>query len=141
MIELKVLAISPGVPLPICANPGQDLGYDLFSIDNKTLFTGVATKIRTGIAVELPGYGFLIRDRSSIATKGIIVSGGVVDAGYRGEIIVLMTLLGHGKYAIKAGDKIAQMIPVKADTGYPVALVSRLSSSARGADGFGSTGV
>ena len=79
--------------------------------------------MRTGIAVEARDpetgapLGLLVRDRSSMAARGIATTGGVIDAGYRGEILVVMTNLGDAAVELKAGEKIAQMVPVPVLTG------------------------
>lgn len=83
--------------------------------------------------------GLLVRDRSSMAARGIITTGGVIDAGYRGEILVLMTNLTDAAVELKAGEKIAQMIPVPVLTGC-VEEVKTLEVSARAEKGFGSSG-
>ncbi len=83
--------------------------------------------------------GLLVRDRSSMAARGIATTGGVIDAGYRGEILILMTNLGVAPIDIKAGEKIAQMIPVPVLTG-DVQQVETLDDSARAEKGFGSSG-
>jgi len=140
---LRVKLLSEHAYPPVCSNPGEDLGYDLYAAYDTTLWVGRSTKIHTGIAVELPGYGFLIRDRSSMAARGIIVSGGVIDAGYRGEIVVVLTNLSTPTTTaefIRAGDKIAQMIPFRPETHWLVSVVKQLSGSDRGSGGFGSTG-
>jgi dUTP pyrophosphatase len=74
-----------------------------------------------------------------MASRGITTTGGVIDAGYRGEILVLMTNLGEAAVELKAGEKIAQMIPVPVLTG-AVEEVASLEESARAAKGFGSSG-
>lgn len=187
---LKVKKLDSRAKLPEVAHVG-DLGYDLFALEDTVLKFGVVTKVRTGVSVQafnkpqnIPqavGYspltplGLLIRDCSSMAAKGIVTSGGVIDAGYRGEISVLMTNwnkhvktiypggnlsnpldynIGPGKivevddprackfvpeYHIKAGDKIAQMIPMPVLTG-EVVEVEELGESVRGEKGFGSSG-
>jgi dUTP pyrophosphatase len=115
------------------------------------LIPGRVTLIRTGIAVEFEGgYGAIIKDRSSMATKGIKSSAGVIDAGYRGEILVALTLDTNappsqenrqvGGYIVRAGDKIAQMIPWKPDTRFDVEESDALAVAVRGTAGFGSTG-
>ena len=102
-------------------------------------------RVRTGIAVEARDpatgapLGLLVRDRSSMAARGIATTGGVIDAGYRGEILVLMTNLGEAAVELKAGEKIAQMIPVPVLTG-AVEEVESLEESARAGKGFGSSG-
>lgn len=127
------------------AHPGEDLGYDLFSLEAVALEPRASVKVRTGIAVEArhprtgAALGLLVRDRSSMAARGIATTGGVIDAGYRGEIMVLMTNLGEADIALKAGEKIAQMIPVPVLTG-AVEEVESLEDSARAEKGFGSSG-
>jgi len=81
----------------------------------------------------------LVRDRSSMAARGIATTGGVIDAGYRGEILILMTNLAETAVELKAGEKIAQMIPVPVLTGKVIAVDS-LEDSSRAERGFGSSG-
>lgn len=156
MLQVKLL--DPRAKAPTVAHPGEDLAYDLYALEDTVLLPGQVTKVRTGVALaafhfpyESPaGMGLLIRDRSSMASKGIVTSGGVIDAGYRGEIIVLMTNHGdtvsedenrnlHWGYRIKAGDKIAQAIPTPVLTGQ-VSVVDTLPEASRGDKGFGSSG-
>ena len=69
---LKVKLLHPNAKLPTVAHPGDDLGYDLYAIEDVTLDPGKPIKVRTGIAVEgPPGYGFILGDRSSMAAKGV----------------------------------------------------------------------
>jgi dUTP pyrophosphatase len=123
----------------------EDLGYDVFALESALLAPRATVKVRTGIAVEArhpvsgAPLGLLVRDRSSIASRGIATTAGVIDAGYRGEILVLMTNLGETAVELKAGEKIAQMIPVPVLTG-AVEQVESLEDSARLAKGFGSSG-
>src|ERR1035437_1334298 len=120
---LRVKLLEKGARAPVVAHPGEDLGYDLFALEGITLASRATVRVRTGIAVEArhPGtgapLGLLMRDRSSMAARGIATTGGVIDAGYRGEILVLMTNLGDAVIELKAGEKIAQMIPVPVLTG------------------------
>jgi len=83
--------------------------------------------------------GLLVRDRSSMAARGIATTAGVIDAGYRGEILILMTNLTDTLAELKAGEKIAQMIPIPVLTG-DVQVVDSLEDSARAEKGFGSSG-
>lgn len=148
---LKVKLLSPSAKAPTVATPGEDLGYDLYASEDATLTLHAVTKVRTGVALQFPdGYGGIIKDRSSMASKGITTSAGVVDAGYRGEVVVLLTrhfdswvgpsvTPGTPVYHISAGDKIAQIIPVRIET-QNVEVVDELSGSARGEKGFGSSG-
>ena len=131
--------------VPAVAHPGEDLGYDLFALEDTILSSRATVRVRTGIAVEVrepttgAPLGLLVRDRSSMAARGIATTGGVIDAGYRGEILVLMTNLGETEVELKAGEKIAQMIPVPVLTGQ-VLEVETLEDSARAEKGFGSSG-
>ena len=103
-------------------------------------------RVRTGIAVEArhPGtgapLGLLVRDRSSMAARGLATTAGVIDTGYRGEVLIVMTNLGETPVELKPGDKIAQMIPVPVLTGH-VHEMETLEASAREAKGFGSSGI
>jgi dUTP pyrophosphatase len=171
---LEVQLLEAGAKPPTVGHPGEDLGYDVFALEDTILPYGEVKLVRTGIAVAAYTYtpkrylsdrgiigeywqnvkvplGLLIRDRSSMAAKGIVTSGGVIDAGYRGEVKVLMTnwkrrfvsdgdVFGSPENAfIAAGDKIAQMVPVPVLTG-EVSIKSSLDEAARGGAGFGSTG-
>lgn len=141
---LKVKLLRPDAKPPAVAHAGEDLGYDVFSAESVTLAARGHAAISTGIAVELTAsngdpLGSLLRDKSSLAAKRLIVTGGVIDAGYRGEIKVLMENLGDSPYEIHAGDKIANLIPYPVLTAQ-VEVVSELAGSARKAGGFGSTG-
>ena len=117
----------------------------MFALEGAVLAPHATGKVRTGIAVEarhpdtgVP-LGLLVRDRSSMAARGIATTAGVIDAGYRGEILILMTNLGEAAVEVKAGEKIAQMIPVPVLTG-TVEQVENLEDSARAEKGFGSSG-
>jgi dUTP pyrophosphatase len=138
---LKVKRLFPTAVLPTVAHRGQDLGYDLYASEAITIPANGMAKVKTGIAIEFTsGHGALLRDRSSMASRGLAVTAGVIDAGYRGEIQVIMHNLGASDVAIAAGDKIVQMIPVRPETHFPVEEVEDLSETKRGAGGFGSTG-
>ena len=142
---LRVKLLDPAARLPVVAHAGEDLGYDVFALDDTELAPRATVRVRTGIAVEArhpatgAALGLLVRDRSSMAAKGIATTAGVIDAGYRGEILILMTNLGEVALSIKAGEKIAQMIPVPVLTG-AIEEVSTLEDSSRAEKGFGSSG-
>jgi dUTP pyrophosphatase len=142
---LRVKLLDPGARAPVVAHPGEDLGYDLFALEGVALAPRATVKVRTGIAVEArhsatgAPLGLLVRDRSSMAARGVATTAGVIDSGYRGEILILMTNLGDTPVELKAGEKIAQMIPVPVLTG-PVHEVETLEDSARAEKGFGSSG-
>jgi dUTP pyrophosphatase len=142
---LRVRLLAEGARAPVVAHPGEDLGYDLFALQGVALAPRATVKVRTGISVEArhpatsAPLGLLVRDRSSMAARGIATTAGVIDAGYRGEILVLMTNLTDAAVELKAGEKIAQMIPVPVLTG-SVEVVESLEDSARAEKGFGSSG-
>jgi dUTP pyrophosphatase len=155
---LKIKRLNPDAILPTAANPSDDLGYDLYASEGMDLEPFKPTLVKTGIAIEfVPKAGVLIRDRSSVASKqNVFVTAGVIDAGYRGELMVLMTCLNfpllaveinpvrirveHRGVTIKKGQKIAQMIPIVPLTHQEVFDVEELSESSRGTNGFGSSG-
>jgi dUTP pyrophosphatase len=143
MLLVKLLAT--GARAPVVAHPGEDLGYDLFALEGVALAPRSTVKVRTGICVEArhpatgAPLGLLVRDRSSMAARGVATTAGVIDAGYRGEILILMTNLTDTTVELKPGEKIAQMIPVPVLTG-PVHEVETLEVSARAEKGFGSSG-
>ena len=142
---LRVKILQAGARVPAVAHPGEDLGYDLFCSEGASLPPRATVRLRTGIAVEARNpatgapLGLLVRDRSSMAARGLATTGGVIDAGYRGEILVLMTNLSDAPVELKAGEKIAQMVPVPVLTG-DVTQVESLEDSARAEKGFGSSG-
>jgi len=145
---LNVLKLDPRAVVPTVANPGEDLGFDIYALEDTLLPPHTPVRVRTGIAVHFERaedprekFGLLVRDRSSMASRGVVASGGVIDAGYRGELLVLLTSYASASpFAIKAGDKIAQLIPLPVLTGAGVAETAELATSARGQNGFGSTG-
>jgi dUTP pyrophosphatase len=136
---LKVKRLTPHAILPTIGHPGEDIGYDLYASEDISLGAHAAAGVPTGIAIEFdPPAGGVVKTRSGMAKKRLMCNAGVIDAGYRGEIIVLMENLGDQPYEIKRGDKIAQLLE------HPFIAVevveSDLSDAARGAKGFGSTG-
>jgi dUTP pyrophosphatase len=162
---LKVKLLHPDAKLPTVAHPGSDLGYDLYAIEDVVLPPGKPVKVRTGIALEgLPGCGFVLGDRSSMAAKGVTYAGGRIDAGYRGEILVCLINVNQPEFRlesvvdesgqlkavvlektdvsveIRKGDKIVQLSPFMALTDGEVVAVEDLSASERGGKGFGSSG-
>lgn len=140
---LKVKKLDPNAKLPTVAHPGEDLAYDVYALEDQTVRRLETAQVRTGIAAQAfdvygKPLGLLVRDRSSMAARGVFSVGGVIDHGYTGELAVLLTAT-QLRYQIRAGDKIAQMIPVQTLTG-PVVEVSDLDASSRGDKGFGSSG-
>jgi dUTP pyrophosphatase len=141
---LKIKLLSAGAKAPTVAHPGEDLGYDLYAAIPLTIAPRGHAIVPTGIAIECTSadgkrMGALVRDKSSMAARRLIVTGGVIDAGYRGEVRVLMENLGDEAAVIHAGDKIANLIPYPVLTG-EIHVVDDLSESSRKAGGFGSSG-
>ncbi len=142
---LRVKLLKPEARLPVVAHPGEDLGYDIFLLEGVHLASRATMRLPTGIAVEArhpetgAPLGLLVRDRSSMAARGLACTGGVIDAGYRGEILVVMTNLSDALVELRAGEKIAQMVPIPVLTGR-VEAVEDLEDSLRASKGFGSSG-
>lgn len=115
---------------------------DLFADEEITLSPGERVQIHTGIALAIPdGFVGLVWDKSGLSHKyGLKTLGGVIDAGYRGEILVGMVNLGDTAHTFQIGDKIAQMLIQKIE--HPnIEEVSVLDETIRGEKGFGSTGT
>ena len=139
MFSLNVKRLTSDASLPRLAHAG-DLGYDLFSAEDAVIPPGKQHKVKTGVALQFPdGWGGIIKDRSSLASARVYSSAGVIDGGYRGEIILLLRNDSSADYAIKKGDKVAQIIPVKA-TVLEVVELDELSDTSRNEKGFGSSG-
>jgi len=136
---LKVKKMLPDAVLPTVAHPGEDIGYDLYSSEEVTIPARGAAGVHTGIATEfLPTAGGVVKTRSGLAKKRLMCNAGVIDAGYRGEVIVLMENLGDDSYTIRKGDKIAQLLEHPFLAGE--VAEGELSDAVRGAKGFGSSG-
>jgi dUTP pyrophosphatase len=141
---LKVKLLSSGAKVPTVAHPGEDLGYDIYAAITLTIDARGHAVVPTGIAIECTSpegrrMGALLRDKSSMAARRLTVTGGVIDAGYRGEVRVLMENLSDQPAVIRAGDKIANLIPYPVLTS-EVHVVDELGDSNRKAGGFGSSG-
>ena len=140
-MKLRVKRINPEARLPVFQHPG-DAGMDLFAAEEVALGAGEVKAVPTGIKMAIPeGYVGLIWDKSGISLQGVHRLAGVVDAGYRGEVKVVMVNLGKGPYIFKKGQKVAQMLiqPVQAVEVVDVGD-GDLDETARGVGGFGSTG-
>lgn len=137
---LPVLRMDPRAKLPARAHD-DDAGMDLHALDDVEIGPGQGVMVRTGVAVALrKGVVGLIADRSSLAKKGLKTAGGVIDAGYRGEIQVVMWNLSREAHALRAGDRVAQLLILPIETPRPIEAET-LDATARGAGGFGSTGA
>ena len=142
MLKVKLLSLT--AKAPTIAHPGEDLGYDLFASEAVTIAARGNAVVPTGISIELTTaagepLGALLRDKSSMATRRLTCTGGVIDAGYRGEVRVLIENLGDAAAEIHAGDKLVNLIPYPVLT-TPVEVVDELAASSRKGGGFGSSG-
>lgn len=140
---LKIKKLSPISKLPSFAH-SDDAGLDLFSNENLEIQPREKANIKTGIIMEIPnGYAGLIWDKGGVANKSIHTLAGVVDAGYRGEIIILLINLSDEIYEIKKGQKIAQMLIQKIEHPEIKEVLSNdeIQESERGDGKFGSTGM
>lgn len=143
MVEILVQRLDDEVPLPSYAHPG-DAGADLTTTVDVRLEPGERAMVPTGIAVALPeGYVALVHPRSGLAARfglSIVNAPGTVDAGYRGEIkVMLVNLDPRTPVELRRGDRIAQLVIQQVEHARFVA-VERLPDSARGDGGYGSTG-
>lgn len=135
--------LSPRATLPAYARPG-DAGMDLSSAEEISVPAHGRAIVKTGLSMALPdGFEAQVRPRSGLALKrGITVlnAPGTIDAGYRGEIGVILFNTSDEDFAVAPGDRIAQLVvaPVAAAE---TAEVGELPASERGEGGFGSTGV
>jgi dUTP pyrophosphatase len=139
-IRIKRLPHGEGLPLPIYGSE-HAVGLDVVSAEDVTLAPGGRHPVRTGLAMAIPhGYEVQVRSRSGTAVRnGITCLTGTIDSDYRGELMVVLVNLGVEPFAIRRGDRIAQLIPA------PVLRAQfletdNLDETARGEGGFGSTG-
>jgi dUTP pyrophosphatase len=138
-MELKIKRLNTDAKLPRYGHSG-DAGLDLFSCADMVLPPGEALAVPTGIQAAIPaGHVGLIWDKSGLSLSGIHRLAGVVDAGYRGEIKVVMINLGRGDFAVSKGMKVAQML-IQPVVEIAVVEADSLDDTERGAGGFGSTG-
>lgn len=136
---LPVRRLEPGAVLPTRAH-SDDAGLDLYGLEDVTVAPGEGTVLRTGVAVAVPpGHVGLVCDRSSMARRGLKTAGGVIDAGYRGEVGVVVWNISRESQSVKKGERIAQMLVVPIATPAPIDS-DDLGATLRGTGGFGSTG-
>ena len=135
--------IHPDATLPAYAH-ASDAGMDVRSVEDLAIPAGRRALVHTGLVMELPlGYEAQVRPRSGLALKhGITVlnTPGTIDAGYRGEVGVILANFGDADFAVKKGDKIAQIV-IAPVTQPEIVEVADVNATDRGAGGFGSTGV
>ncbi len=138
-LTMKVKKLAARAKLPHRAHE-TDSGADLFALDRTVLPPHAITNVHTGICVELPEQtSGIIWGKSSIESKGIKAMAGLVDAPYRGELIVCMYNLNDTEFVFEAGQKVAQLVVLP--TLYPsFEETAELTDTTRGSGGFGSTG-
>lgn len=137
---IKVKKLEPKAIIPTRANQ-SDAGWDLYSVASRNMAPNQRVIYRTGLSFEIPeGYVGLVWPRSGLATKeGVDVLAGVVDSGYRGEVMVCLLNTGVRYVEIKEGDRIAQILFQEVPH-FQLQEVETLQNSDRGEGGFGSTG-
>jgi dUTP pyrophosphatase len=140
-MKLPLKKVDPRATLPSYAHTG-DAGMDIYALRSVFIQPGERIDVQTGISIEIPEeYVGLIWDKSGISLKrGIKVLGGVIDAGYRGEIRIGLINLGSEPVSFGAGQKVAQML-IQRVASPEIIEVTKLSDSERGEGGFGSTGA
>lgn len=140
-MDLKIKKLKPIATLPKYGHLG-DAGFDLFCTENVTIGVGERALIPTGLAMEIPpGFVGLVWDKSGLSNKsGLKTLGGVIDAGYRGEVLVGVINLGKENYVFEVGHKVAQMLIQKIETVNFVEVSDLDCNTTRGECGFGSTG-
>jgi dUTP pyrophosphatase len=140
--KIKVKRTIDVATLPQKAHEG-DLGYDLYAAEDISIYPGETKLVATGVAVQFPiGYGGVIKDRSSIASKRkLFTVAGVIDNGYVGEMKVALHNSGYNLQKINIGDKIAQLVLIPVVSFQVEEVEEVYSSDERGEGGFGSTGT
>jgi dUTP pyrophosphatase len=142
-MSLRVRRLDERALLPTRAYDG-DAGLDLYALDGAELAPGERQSVATGIAVEIPeGQAGLVLPRSGLAARhgiALVNAPGLIDAGYRGEIRVLLLNTDASRpFTVSGGDRIAQLVLVQVEAP-EVVEVDLLAGSERGAAGFGSSG-
>ena len=142
-MTLSFRRIHPDAVMPAYAH-ASDAGMDVRSVRELVIPPGGRALVPTGLVVNLPaGYAAQVRPRSGLALKAgvtVLNSPGTIDAGYRGEIGVILANFGQDDFKVNVGDRIAQL--VIAPVLQPVVVeATEVDSTDRGAGGFGSTGV
>lgn len=142
-VRVKRLNNGAGLPLPGYASAGA-AGMDICAAESLTLKVGKRHAVATGFAFAIPyGYEIQVRPRSGLALKNGVTclnTPGTIDSDYRGEVKVILANLGEEDFVIARGDRIAQLV-VAPVTNAAMVEVDSLDDTARGAGGFGSTGV
>jgi dUTP pyrophosphatase len=142
-LDVPITRLDPGIPLPAYARAG-DAGADLFAAEDVELAPGERALVPTGVAIALPeGYAGFVHPRSGLAARHgvtLVNAPGTIDAGYRGEIkVILLNTDLTRAVSLRRGDRIAQLVVQRIEN-VRFREVPALPESARGDNGFGSTG-
>ena len=141
-IQILRLPHGAGLPLPAYATAGA-AGMDVVAAEDLTLAPGKREAVATGFAMAIqPGYEVQVRPRSGLALKHGITclnTPGTIDSDYRGEVKVILANLGSETFAVRRGERIAQLVPAPV-LHATLQEAETLDDTARGAGGFGSTG-
>jgi len=140
-MKLNIKKLHPDAKLPTRAH-ADDAGLDMYSLEAITIAPGEKVALNTGIAMAIPtGYVGLMWDKGSVGVRGGVKTlGGVVDAAYRGDVIVGLVNLSKEPYIVEKGAKISQLLIQKVELP-EVCEVSELDDTIRGEGAFGSTGT
>lgn len=139
-LTLKIKKLKDDAKVPTYAHPG-DAGLDLYACEEVRIAPGARAIIGTGVAMEIPeGYVGLVWDKGGISMKGGLKTiGGVVDSGYRGEIMIGIINFSDKEYVFEKGHKVAQMV-IQQKEEVTVEEIDELSDTERGDKKFGSSG-
>jgi dUTP pyrophosphatase len=142
-VDIALLRLDAGLPAPEYAHVG-DAGADLVTAVDVTLAPGERALVPTGIAIAMPrGYVALVHPRSGLAARhglSIVNTPGTIDAGYRGEVKVLLINLDPARSVeLRRGDRVAQLVIQRVERAR-FTEVEELPDSSRGSGGYGSTG-
>jgi dUTP pyrophosphatase len=141
-IALKRLPHGADLPLPAYATAGA-AGMDVVAAEDVDLAPGARAAVATGFAIAIPpGYEVQVRPRSGLALKHGVTclnTPGTIDSDYRGEVKVILANLGSEPFAVRRGERIAQLVPAPVLHAV-LTEVETLDDTVRGAGGFGSTG-
>jgi dUTP pyrophosphatase len=141
-VQVEVKLLHPEAKAPVRAHPG-DAGADLYSVESVVVPAGERRDVGTGVAIALPpGFGGFVQPRSGLAFKSgimLVNSPGMIDSGYRGEVRVCLYNSGTEPFMVRVGERIAQLVVQRVEE-VAFTEVSNLSDTARGNEGFGSSG-
>lgn len=139
-MQIKIKKLHTDAKIPTYGNPG-DAGMDIYANEDVVFLPGEQKRVHTGIAVEIPdGYVGLVWDKSGISfNQGLKIMGGVIDAGFRGELVISMINLSKTEQTIEKGHKCTQML-IQPVAQCDIIETDTLSDSIRGEGREGSTG-